>query len=227
MKRTIIIMAKAPLAGTVKTRLEPHLSAEKCAQLAECFLLDTISKAESLKNKLIIAYSPAGETDYFRRLGGENTSFVEQKGANLGEKMLSAFEFAFRQNSDAAIVMIGTDSPTFPAHFIERAFEFLEAGADAVLGKTEDGGFYLIGLRKPDARIFERVEWSSPKTFAQVRENALNLSWRLREVPGWYDVDEAKDLKQLENEFLNSEDARRRAPETFVWITRNTSETVE
>lgn len=224
MKRTVIIMAKAPLAGTVKTRLEPYLSAEKCAQLAGCFLRDTISKAESLKNKLIIAYSPAGETDYFRRLAGEKTSLVEQKGDDLGEKMFSAFEFAFRQNSDAAAVMIGTDSPTFPADFIERAFEFLETGADAVLGKTEDGGFYLIGLRKADARIFERVEWSSPKTFAQVRENILNLNRRLREVPGWYDVDEPNDFEQLKNEFLNSGNARRFAPETFEWITRNINE---
>ncbi|HEX8248038.1 MAG TPA: TIGR04282 family arsenosugar biosynthesis glycosyltransferase [Pyrinomonadaceae bacterium] len=223
MKRAIIIMAKAPLAGTVKTRLQPFLSARQCAQLAACFLRDTVNKAKTLKIQLIIAYSPAAETDYFRRLAGEKTSFVEQKGGDLGEKMFSAFEFAFARAAAAvdAAVMIGTDSPTFPAGFIERAFEFLETGSDAVLGKTEDGGFYLIGLRKSDAEIFAAVEWSSAQTFARVRENILNLNWRLREVPGWYDVDEAKDLEQLKNEFLNDKNVQMRAPQTFEWITKN------
>jgi len=223
MKRAVIIMAKAPLAGTVKTRLQPHLSAEECARLAACFLHDAISKAKTLKNQLILAYSPAGEIDYFRGFADEKTSFVEQKGDNLGEKMFSAFEFAFAQNVEAA-VMVGTDSPTFPADFIEQAFEFLEINSDAVLGKTEDGGFYLIGLRKPDARIFEAVRWSSPQAFARVRENIMNLNWHLREVPSWYDVDEAKDLEQLKNEFLNNKNAQKRAPQTFEWITQNINE---
>jgi rSAM/selenodomain-associated transferase 1 len=224
MKRAIIIMAKAPLAGTVKTRLQIRLSAEQCAELAACFLRDAINKAGTLKNqRLIIAYSPAAEIDYFRRLGDEKTSFAEQKGDNLGEKMFSAFEFAFARDSDAA-VMIGTDSPTFPADFIEQAFGFLETNADAVLGKTSDGGFYLIGLRKPDAGIFKAVEWSSAKAFEQTRENIMKLNWRLREVPGWYDIDEPKDLEQLKNEFLHNENARKRAPQTFEWIMKNINE---
>lgn len=220
MKRAIIIMAKAPLAGTVKTRLQPFLSAEQCAQLAACFLRDTINKAKTLKIQLIIAYSPAGEIDYFRRWADEKTSFVEQKGGDLGEKMFSAFQFAFARKTEA-LVMIGTDSPTFPAGFIEQAFELLETDSDAVLGKTEDGGFYLLGLRKLDEKIFEAVEWSSPKAFEQVRANIMNLSWRPSEVPRWYDIDEAKDLEQLKNEFLNNKNAPRRAPQTFEWITKN------
>ncbi|HEX9959377.1 MAG TPA: TIGR04282 family arsenosugar biosynthesis glycosyltransferase [Pyrinomonadaceae bacterium] len=224
MKRAVIIMAKAPLAGTVKTRLEPFLSAEQCAQLAGCFLRDTINKAKTLKiQRLIIAYSPAAEIDYFRRFADEKTFFAEQKGENLGEKMFSAFEFAFAQDSDAA-VMIGTDSPTFPADFIEQAFGFLETNSDAVLGKTVDGGFYLIGLRKADERIFKAVEWSTAKTFERTRENIMKLNWRLREVPGWYDIDEPKDLEQLKNEFLNNENAQKRAPQTFEWIAKNINE---
>jgi hypothetical protein len=224
MKRAVIIMAKAPIAGTVKTRLQPHLSAEQCAQLAACFLRDTINKAKRLKNqRLIIAYSPAAEIDYFQQSAGEKTSFVRQKGDDLGEKMFSAFEFAFARKADAA-VMIGTDSPTFPADSIEQAFAFLEADSDAVLGKTADGGFYLIGLRKPDARIFEAVRWSSAKTFAQVRENIMNLNWRLRAIAEWYDVDEPPDLERLKNEFLNDKNARKRAPQTFEWITENINE---
>ena len=84
--------------------------------------------------------------------------------------MFNAFKFVFEQKTDA-VVMIGTDSPTFPIDYIEQAFEFLETNSDVVLGKTEDGGFYLIGLRKLPERIFENVEWSSPATFEQIFEN--------------------------------------------------------
>jgi hypothetical protein len=225
MKRAIIIMAKAPLAGTVKTRLQTRLSADECAQLAACFLADTVNKAKILKTQLILAYSPAEKIDYFRRFADEKTSFIRQTGDNLGEKMFSAFEFAFAQNTDAAAVMLGTDSPTFPVDFIEQAFELLETNSDAVLGKTEDGGFYLIGLqRKPDAKIFEGVQWSSAKTFEQVRQNILNLNWHLREVPSWYDIDEPQDLAQLKNEFLHNKNAPRRAPQTFEWMTKNINE---
>jgi hypothetical protein len=182
-------------------------------------LRDTINKAKLSENQLILAYSPASKRDYFKRFAAEIESFVEQKGNDLGEKMLSAFEFAFSRKTDAA-VMIGTDSPTFPVDFIEQAFEFLETNSDAVLGRAEDGGFYLIGLRTPNEGIFERVRWSSAKTFDEVRANILKLGWHLRELPLWYDVDEEKDLKQLRNEFLHNKNAQKMAPFTSEWIAR-------
>jgi uncharacterized protein len=217
-------MAKAPVAGAVKTRLQPHLSAEAASALAECFLEDTVNKARTIENQLlIVAYSPAGGREYFaERFKDQKIILTEQRGGDLGERMFSAFEFAFAQNLEAEVVMLGTDSPTAPADFIEQAFEFLETNSDAVLGPTEDGGFYLIGLRKPaDRRIFENVRWSSPKTFAQARENIMNLNWHLRETPGWYDVDEPRDLERLRGEILHNRNARRRAPQTFEWIKKN------
>ena len=114
--------------------------------------------------------------------------------------------------------MIGTDSPTFPFDFIEQAFEFLETNSDVVLGKTEDGGFYLIGLRKLEKEIFENVAWSSPDTFDRVFENVHRLNLHLREVPAWYDVDEPADLEKLNAEILHNKNAQRRAPETFALI---------
>lgn len=216
-------MAKAPTAGAVKTRLQPHLTADSAAALAECFLLDTINKAESVKNQLlIVAYSPAAEREYFAgRFGNRKIVLIEQKGNDLGEKMLSAFEFAFARNPDATVVMLGADSPTLPADFVEQAFEFLETNSEAVLGPAADGGFYLIGLRKPDKRIFEFVRWSSAKAFEQARENIMNLNWHLRETPGWYDVDEPQDLQRLRAELLSNKNAQRRAPQTFEWIKKN------
>lgn len=217
MKRSIIIMAKIPSAGRVKTRLQPKLSPKQCAALADAFLQDTAAKAKKVCENVILAYSPAEEISALKKILPSQNVFTEQKGKDLGEKMFNAFKFAFEQNSDL-VVMLGTDSPTFPADFIEQAFEFLELETDVVLGGAEDGGFYLIGLRALSEEIFEHVEWSSPKAFEQVYRNIMNLNLHLREVPSWYDVDEPRDLEKLRAEFLHNENARRRAPETFKFL---------
>lgn len=214
MKRAIIIMAKAPRAGTVKTRLQPFLSGDECARLAEALLEDAVKKAEKFTDKTIIAFAPDFERKYFEKFSRENILLTEQKGADLGEKMFNAFQFAFSENAVSA-VMTGTDSPTFPADHIEQAFEFLELETEAVLGKTMDGGFYLIGLRTLKKEIFENVIWSSTETFEQTRRNIMDLNLHLREVPSWYDVDEKADLVKLYEEFAHNPNAARRAPKTF------------
>jgi rSAM/selenodomain-associated transferase 1 len=218
MKRAIIIMAKVPAAGNVKTRLQPFLSPAQCAGFAVCLLQDTIKKAESLPHRVIIAYTPPENRDFFDEFCNQDTIFVAQAGADLGERIFSAFHAAFLQKFDS-VVMIGTDSPTFPADFIEQAFEFLETNSDIVLGKTADGGLYLIGLRNPVKKeIFENVAWSTDKTFEHICRNIENSNLRLREVPDWYDIDEKNDLNRLIKEFLHNENAKRRAPHTFNWI---------
>lgn len=211
-------MAKVPLAGNVKTRLQPYLSPAQCAGFAESLLRDTIKKAESLPHQLIIAYTPPEMRAFFDEFSNQNIQFVGQSGEDLGERMFNAFCFAFEQEFDS-VVMVGTDSPTFPADFIEQAFGFLETNSDVVLGRTTDGGFYLIGLRnRVKKEIFENVAWSSEKTFEQVRRNIKNLDLHLREVPDWYDIDEENDLNRLKEEFLHNENAKRRAPHTFEWM---------
>lgn len=218
MKSAIIVMAKFPAAGRVKTRLVPFLSAEQSAQLAECFLRDTIDKAKNLKRQLIVAYSPAGQRAFFAALTRSRQAvLVNQIGKDLGERMYFAFKFAFEQNSDSA-VLIGTDSPTLPPEFIEQAFDLLRRDADAVLGKTADGGFYLIGLRKLKSEIFENVRWSSEKTFEQTAGNIKNSGFKLKEAPLWYDVDEQADLERLAEEFKQNDAAKNIAPETFEWL---------
>ena len=214
-------MTKVPVAGNVKTRLQPHLTAEQCATLAACFLSDTVSKVESLQIPLIIAFAPVEQRQNLLKILPEEQILVEQTGANLGEKMFNAFQFAFSQNIDA-VVMIGTDSPTFPAEFLELAFDFLEAKTDAVLGKSEDGGFYLIGLRKIHKRIFENVEWSSPKVFEQTTRNIEQLKINLQLIPEWFDVDSPDDLRRLRDEILRNEQTQKIAPRTVQWLNANT-----
>ena len=220
MKRAIIIMAKVPQAGNVKTRLQNILAPENCENLAEAFLKDAVNKANSACENVFIAFFPPEEIQKLKKILPDESNFIEQTGENLGEKMFNAFQFVFQQKVDS-IVMIGTDSPTFPFDYIEQAFEFLETNSEIVLGKTEDGGFYLIGLRRLRSEIFENVAWSSPKTFEQVFENVRNLELHLRETPSWYDVDEAPDLIKLKNEITHNNNAKRRASNTFDWLKKH------
>ncbi len=215
-------MTKVPRAGNVKTRLQPFLSPEQCRFLAEAFLFDAIHKARNVCDRLIVAFAPASEKDYFTGLPLENLLTIEQRGADLGEKMSNAFEFAFRRNSDANVVLIGTDSPTFPAAFIGQAFEFLETKTNAVLGKSADGGFYLIGLRRRiPPRLFDNIEWSSPLVYEHTTQNFKRLKITLKLTPEWYDVDAPDDLRRLRNEILQNETSRKIAPRTFQWLLAN------
>ena len=217
MKRAIIIMAKVPWSGNVKTRLEPFLDSGECAALAEAFLKDAAAKAKAVCENVILAYSPGEEINALRKFLPSQSIFIEQTGRDLGERMFNAFKFAFDQKTDS-VVMIGTDSPTFPFDFIEQAFEFLETNSDVVLGKTEDGGFYLIGLRKPESEIFKNVAWSSAETFEQIYKNIQSQNLHLREVPSWYDVDTPMDFEKMQAEIFRSSNAQRRAPETYALI---------
>lgn len=224
MNRSIIIMTKVPRAGNVKTRLQPYLAPAECGTLAEAFLADAISKARHVCDCLIVAFAPENEKKYFDKFAAENLTLVAQRGADLGEKMFQAFEFAFDLDSNANALIIGTDSPTFPVEFIEKSFEFLESNAETVLGATDDGGFYLLGLRENHSPIFENVEWSSPQVFAQTTRNIEHLKLSLKLVPAWYDLDAPEDLRRLRAEFLQSEPARKLAPQTYRWLLERSAE---
>ena len=222
MSRAIIIMAKVPLAGTVKTRLQKVLPPEKCAELAAAFLQDTLEKAQTVCKNIILAYSPAGQSRHLAGMISPEIILIEQTGENLGEKMLNAFEFVFNNNSDAAAVMIGTDSPTFPADSLGGAFEALEKGAEIVVGKSKDGGFYLIGLRRIVPGIFDEIEWSSPRVFGRLTENIKDLGLeKVKLMPEHYDVDTADDFFKMKDEIFGDEALQNLAGKTYAWLSAN------
>lgn len=214
-------MAKVPRAGNVKTRLQPFLSPEECRALAEAFLADAIQKTRNLCDQLIVAFAPAVEKDYFAKFAVENLTLIEQTGADLGEKISAAFEFALSDGADAKALMIGTDSPTFPPAYIEDAFRALDEESGIVLGESADGGFYLIGLRKTSPRLLDNIEWSSPRVFGQIVGNIEALPLELKLLPEWFDVDTPEDLRRLREEILCSERMRNDAPQTFQWFSAN------
>jgi uncharacterized protein len=218
----IVIMAKVPRQGTVKTRLKPVLTDEQCVELSICFLKDAVNKAKKITPNLIVAFSPADGRNEIENLLPEVEILIEQKGNDLGKRMNAAFEFTEAKHF-SPIIIIGTDSPDLPPEFINSAIElFKNDTTKFVLGAAKDGGYYLIGVRNPVDGIFENVEWSSAKTFAQTVKNARRIfACDVAEIPVWYDVDTPEDLKSLRDEFMKNENFAEIAPETAKWLKEN------
>ncbi len=219
-----VVMVKAPRAGAVKTRLAPPLTREEAASLAECFARDTVDSVRRVARETIVAYAPDdGRSALEAIFKDDGLLWFAQRGEDLGARIESAVSHAFARGR-GPVVVVGTDSPTLPPSFVERAFASLSAGeSDVALGPTEDGGYYLVGLREPSEGLFRNVEWSTPRAYAQTAENVARLGLRLLELPRWYDVDTPADLLRLREEMLADEAARERAPATREWLQAHAS----
>lgn len=215
----IIVMAKVPRAGMVKTRLRPFLSDAQCAELAVCFLKDTVAKAAQITSNIIVAFSPAEDRKEIAALLPLDIILIEQKGLNLGEKLASAIRGSENRGFNP-VITIGTDSPTLPLNILRSAVEsFHNSKTDLVLGASSDGGYYLIGMRKLIDELFENIAWSSESVYRETVENARRSGIKnLRELPVWYDVDYPAELIRLQNEVAADEGLREIIPETFQWL---------
>lgn len=215
-------MAKVPRLGLVKTRLKPFLTESQCVELSVCFLQDTVLKANKITENIIVAFTPNDGRNEIEILLPENIILTEQIGENLGERMQSAIEFA-EKNEFSPIVVIGTDSPTFPLDYLKQSINIIGKGhCKIVIGASDDGGYYLIGLKKSVVGIFENVEWSSEKTLAQTIENAKKIfGAEPLQIASWYDVDTSEELKKLFLEYLENKDFKMIAPKTFEWLENN------
>ncbi len=222
----IIIMAKAPRAGEAKTRLAPPLKREEAARLAACLFADTVALALRLSAAVVVAYAPADGraplAESLRAASGDRSwdkvLWFEQRGEGLGERLDGVVERASSRGF-GPLLLVGADSPTLPPEFLAAALEGLAAGrGDVALGPTDDGGYYAVGVRRPAPWLFDSVEWSTPRAYAQTARNAARLNLRLLELPPWYDVDTPADLARLRAELSADEAARLRAPATSEWL---------
>lgn len=206
MRRALIVVGKAPLAGSAKTRLVPPLSAHEAADLYSGFLLDTLELADSLGWERTSLVHPRGDGPRLKTLlGSSRVELLEQHGAGLGDALGYAFAHHFADGFDAAI-LIGSDNPTLAAAPVHAACQHLQAGADLTIGPTLDGGYYLIGMRQPHLGVFTDIEWSSPRVYAQTLERARDLGLDVQPVDEWYDVDEPGDLERLAREIAGAPD---------------------
>jgi rSAM/selenodomain-associated transferase 1 len=196
-KVAMAIMAKAPRAGTVKTRLCPPLLAAEAAALYRCFLLDKIATVGALADaQPVIAYTPEGAHAEVAALA-PGFAFVAQRGPDLGARLYATLSGLLGAGHRAAIA-VDSDTPTLPLDFLQRAVDLLgRPGPDVVLGPTEDGGYYLIGVRAAHRDLFEDVPWSTSEVLETTLRRAANAGLETACLPSWFDVDTAEDLERL------------------------------
>lgn len=198
--RELLLFGKVPLPGGAKTRLAPALGEEGAARLYRAFLDDTVALARSVEVERRGLWL-AGPAEGRRRLSERHPELTvrAQRGEDLGTRMARAIGDAFRRGA-GRIVVVGTDHPTLPPARLRRAFRLL-ASADLVLGPTDDGGYYALGLRReawPEGRdLFGDVPWSTERVLASTRSRADRAGLSRRELRGWYDVDRPEELARL------------------------------
>ena len=211
MRQTLLIVARHPVPGHTKTRLCPPLSGAQAAALYENFLRDSLDMMRRVPNvKSAIAYLAEDATQhaaalrYFSNLAPDMT-LTPQHGSDLGERLHHLLHDALAANPGAAVVM-DSDSPTLPHIYVEQAFALLQGACDVVLGPCDDGGYYLIGLKKTQPRLLREVRMSTPTVLADTLTIAEEMGLQTCLLPVWYDVDTAVELQRLQVELAQAQD---------------------
>src|ERR1700752_3718276 len=195
----LIVVAKQPAPGQTKTRLSPPLTPEQASALYECFFLDTLDQMRSVDGtQRVIAYLPLDAWDYFYRFA-RDFELVPQNGHDLGSRLDHALTEYLSQGYERVVIM-DSDSPTLPSVYLSQALDALANGADVTLGPCDDGGYYLIGIKKPAPRLLREVQMSTPTVAADTIALAEEEGLRVSLLPTWYDVDDAASLLRLMKE---------------------------
>jgi len=215
------IMTKAPLPGQVKTRLSPPLTPEEAAHLNICFLRDTaasITKACGGKARGVGVYTPHGAESAYIDILPREFDLLPQRGEGFGERLASAAEDLFHCGF-ASVCLVDSDSPTVSSEDYATAVELLSKKADCVvLGPSDDGGYYLIGMKQNYRRLFEAIDWSTEHVLQQAKQRARELNLEVSLLPTGYDIDDAATLRRLYNELLSDESRSDIAPHTRKFL---------
>jgi uncharacterized protein len=227
----LAVMTKAPQAGRVKTRLVPPLTPEEAAELNKCFLRDTaaaISSAcsrrpvddegKTARSSPIAVYTPVGAESAYTDVLPADFSLLPQRGDEFGERLYFAVEDLFKCGFDS-VCLIDSDSPTVPAENFAEAVELLSKTEDrVVLGPSDDGGYYLIGVKKPHRHLFEQIDWSTERVLNQTMQRATEIGSEVKLLPTGYDVDDDASLRRLCNELLANTTSADIAPHTREFL---------
>ena len=198
------IMCKAPQPGQAKTRLAKAIGAIAASELSACFLRDVAAAIEAVPETLgrrgYAVYAPAGTEQVLRELFPEKFGLLLKAGDDLGDALFDATRDLLLAGHDC-VVLVNGDSPTLPSGFLVQAIEALRNPGDRlVLGPASDGGYYLIGLKRPHRRLFTQIEWGTETVFNRTCERAAEIGLTTTLLPEWYDIDDAKTLGWLRDE---------------------------
>jgi rSAM/selenodomain-associated transferase 1 len=239
------VMTKAPQAGRVKTRLVPPLTPEEAAELNKCFLRDTAAAISSVcsrrpvgdaKNRGnthseaptaargIAIYTPVGAESAYIDILSSDFSLLPQRGDKFGERLFFAVEDLFRYGF-GSVCLIDSDSPTVSAEYFAKAVELLSKNEDRViLGPSDDGGYYLIGVKKPHRQLFDEIDWSTERVLKQTIQRATEIGLDVQLLPTGYDVDDAVSLRRLCNELLAATTSANIAPSTQKFLAQSAAQ---
>jgi rSAM/selenodomain-associated transferase 1 len=193
--RVLGLFAKWPRPGRVKTRLAAATSPDWAAAVAAAFLADLLDRLADVPARRVLAYAPPEDGREFARLTAGRYDLLPQADGDLGRRLASFFAGQLAGGA-RSVVVLGTDSPTLPPAYVERAFAELER-ADVVLGPAADGGYYLIGCAGRVPPVFDGIAWGSARVLGQTAARLSDPGWRLALLPPWYDVDTLDDWRAL------------------------------
>jgi rSAM/selenodomain-associated transferase 1 len=210
----LTIMTKAPIGGRVKTRLTPPLTPDEAAALNKCFLRDiagSIARA-GWETRGIACYEPVGSEEIYEEILPSKFALLPQRETSFGDRLFHAANDLFSIGS-AAVCLIGSDSPMVPASsYVEAARILLQPEDSLVLGPSEDGGYYLIGMNNIYPRLFADIDWSTDQVFEQTRARAEELQLPVHVLPGALDIDDRATIERLCDRLFAPEDSKTDEP---------------
>ncbi len=212
MKKAVIIFTRKPIAGQTKTRMMPALTPEECEKLHKSFLKDIKHETEKIDTDIFVAYTPV--KDKLLEILGKDKNYFSQSGKGLGEKMYNAIKTVLDKGYEAC-VLIGTDIPEITEKQLKNAFVELQYN-DIVFGGTKDGGYYLVGMKKPIKETFENQVYGK----GSVLENTVSLleekSFKIGYVTTLSDIDTVEDLREYRKRVLENKELQQIESGRFV-----------
>jgi rSAM/selenodomain-associated transferase 1 len=196
-RTAVLVFAKAPEPGQVKTRLAARIGAGPAAVLAARLTLRALATTRAADvGPVELWCAPDMAHPFFELCRRRHDVLLrEQSGADLGARMAHALRAALAHHP--AAILVGTDVPCMNVEDLRGAAAALVAGADAVFGPAEDGGYWLVGLRRVADDVFSAVPWSTDAVLGVTRQRCAGLGWRVEEIATRWDVDRPEDLERL------------------------------
>lgn len=209
MDDVLLVFAKVPRPGEVKTRLTPTLTSDEAATLYEAFLHDAFDQYSQLSCDVRLYLAPPHPEQQLEGIP-EDVTVHGQDGKGLGDRMCHAFRDVFSEGYERA-VLIGTDHPTLPTAFVQRSFVELGSPGAICIGPTIDGGFYLLGMSSFYPQLFDEMTYSHTNVFSETITRVGDTDAHCTTLPEWYDVDTPADLDQLLDDLKRTDEG---APRT-------------